>query len=365
MSLTQTRVNPPLNGETAAQYADRNGLKICSTWYGVACEMNLNTDDPHDDTENYNLVISASQTKAQPQPQPQQSNDLASIIAAAINPLLKQQEASISEEQIIGLIKRYGTAKEINIKVGDLPTVNVKGLVHNVFESIIEHAYCRQNIYLVGASGSGKSHICKQVAESLALEFSAISVGQQTTKNEFFGYMGVNGNYVTTEFRKRYEFGGVFLIDEIDAGNAGVLTSINSATSNGFCSFPDGMIKKHDDFICIAAANTFGNGANKMFVGRNVLDGATKNRFIFINMDYDKQLELSLYPKFAPVFHKLRECLKNEQVIISTRNIKDAEIFHSKFSAKYSQKEIVEKIVFAGIDSKYVAMCETILKAIK
>ena len=360
--MTKTKVVTPLNGESAQEYSVRNDLRLCSTWQGVLFELDIEPVDD-DDNECYLQLLSLSKGKT-PQPQPQ-SNDLATIIAAAINPLLKQQEATISEEQIIGLIKRYGTAKEVNITVGELPTVNIKGLVHNVFESIIEHAYCRQNIYLVGASGSGKSHICKQVAESLALEFSAISVGQQTTKNEFFGYMGVNGTYVTTEFRKRYELGGVFLIDEIDAGNAGVLTSINSATSNGFCSFPDGMVKKHDDFICVAAANTFGNGANKMFVGRNVLDGATKNRFIFINMDYDKQLELSLYPKFAPIFHKIRECLKNEQVIISTRNIKDAEIFHSKFSAKYSQKEIVEKIIFAGIDSKYIAMCETILKARK
>ena len=178
--MTKTKVVTPLNGESAQEYSVRNDLRLCSTWQGVLYELDIEPCDD-DDNECYLQLLSLAKGKTlQPQPQ---NNDLASIIAAAINPLLKQQEASISEEQIIGLIKRYGTAKEINITVGDLPTVNVKGLVHNVFESIIEHAYCRQNIYLVGASGSGKSHICKQVAESLALDFSAISVGQQTTKN--------------------------------------------------------------------------------------------------------------------------------------------------------------------------------------
>ena len=31
------------------------------------------------------------------------------------------------------------------------------------------------------------------------------------------GYMDANGNYVRTSFREAYEWGGVFLFDEIDA----------------------------------------------------------------------------------------------------------------------------------------------------
>jgi MoxR-like ATPase len=83
-------------------------------------------------------------------------------------------------------------------------------------------------------------------------------------------------------------------MDEIDAGNANVLIQVNAALSNGLCAFPDMMVKKHEDFVFIASANTYGNGANRQYVGRNQLDAATLDRFATIDWYVDEELEESL-----------------------------------------------------------------------
>jgi hypothetical protein len=85
----------------------------------------------------------------------------------------------------------------------------------------------------------------------------------------------------------------VFLGDECDAANAGVLTNINMVLANGQVALPEGMANKHEDFVPVFAGNTFGTGANRVYVGRNQLDAATLDRFAFIEWDYDEGLEAS------------------------------------------------------------------------
>jgi cobaltochelatase CobS len=52
------------------------------------------------------------------------------------------------------------------------------------------------------------------------------------------GYMDAHGKLVRTLLREAYEHGGVFLLDEIDAGNPGVLTVLNALLANGQVGFP-------------------------------------------------------------------------------------------------------------------------------
>lgn len=145
--------------------------------------------------------------------------------------------------------------------------------------------------FLVGPAGSGKTTVAENVAKKFNMNFYCMSVGNQTTKSDLLGFISATGNYVSTVFRTAFEEGGVFLLDEIDAGNSNVLTILNSALANGYCSFPDGMVKRHKDFCCIASGNTIGQGANKQYVGRNQLDGATLDRFTKIDWTYDEVLE--------------------------------------------------------------------------
>jgi MoxR-like ATPase len=56
------------------------------------------------------------------------------------------------------------------------------------------------------------------------------------------------------------------------------------------------MVKRHEDFILVATANTYGTGANAQYAGRNALDAATLDRFNTIQWDYDEDLEYSICP---------------------------------------------------------------------
>lgn len=118
----------------------------------------------------------------------------------------------------------------------------VKGLRHKALDNLIVMASQKIPVMLVGMAGTGKTHAATQVAEALGLNHYTMSVGVQTSKSDIIGYMHASGGYVPTLFRKAYEEGGVFLMDEIDAGNANVLIQVNAALSNGFCAFPDKMV---------------------------------------------------------------------------------------------------------------------------
>ena len=179
-----------------------------------------------------------------------------------------------------------------HISVGNRPEpVKIAGVLHNRFQDILQTVSAGVHAYLVGSAGTGKSTIGKQVADSLNVPFASKSVSGQTPESSLVGYMAGGGNYVGTEFRRIFEFGGVFLLDEVDNGNPNVLNVLNSALANDSMAFADGMVQRHKDFVAIATANTYGNGATAEYVGRNPIDKAFLNRFATIDIDIDERVE--------------------------------------------------------------------------
>jgi cobaltochelatase CobS len=152
----------------------------------------------------------------------------------------------------------------------------------------------RLPIWMYGEAGSGKTTAAGIVAKQKGLPFAFISVCPTSTQSQFLGYMDATGTYRRTIFRDVFENGGVFLFDEIDNGNPSILAVMNTALANGECAFPDGIIQRHKDCILMAAANTIGRGANSMYVGRNAIDAATLDRFVYIPWDIDENLESAL-----------------------------------------------------------------------
>jgi hypothetical protein len=98
----------------------------------------------------------------------------------------------------------------------------------------------------------------------------------------------------------RYEKGGLMLLDELDAADANATTYMNKAIANNSYTVEQRYLKpvckKHSGFVLIAACNTFGNGADAMYVGRNQLDAATVDRFKIgmVTMDYSRDVESSI-----------------------------------------------------------------------
>ena len=52
------------------------------------------------------------------------------------------------------------------------------------------------------------------------------------------------------------------------------------------------MVPRHEAFVFIAAGNTTGAGADMKFMGRNALDGATLDRFVFVFWEIDEDYEV-------------------------------------------------------------------------
>jgi hypothetical protein len=172
------------------------------------------------------------------------------------------------------------------------PVVTTAGKIqHAYFEALLRIVKARRNSWLCGPAGSGKTTSAHEVAILLGLPFYAKSVGPQVTESSLIGYTDANGKTVRTQLREAFEFGGVFLLDEVDAASPAVLVVINALLANGVASFPDAVVTKHPDFVLIAGANTIGLGADRQYVGRQQIDAATLDRFVLLDWPYDPRIE--------------------------------------------------------------------------
>jgi hypothetical protein len=219
-------------------------------------------------------------------------------IGAIVNDAMAPAIASFADVTVsLGELSETVARLQPKITHIHIPNRDIKimeGVQHHMFPKVLANISDGTPTYLVGEAGTGKSHIAEQVSQALGVAFSSKSCSSQSTESSLLGYMSATGDYVTTEFRKRFELGGVFLLDEVDNGNPNVLTVLNSALSNSFMAFPDGMVKRHDAFVLIATANTFGHGANAKYVGRNPLDEAFLNRFANLTITYDENIEQAM-----------------------------------------------------------------------
>lgn len=172
--------------------------------------------------------------------------------------------------------------------------VKLEGLQHEATPEVIQVASLNHPIMMVGPAGAGKTFIGEAVSKALALPFFITSTVFDT--HELLGFTDGMGNYHRTAFRDAFEHGGVWVADEIDAWDAAALLSINSALANGMVTFPDSRqpVKRHANFRMISTANTFGKGADRVYVGRNELDAASLDRYAVIEIDYDAALESHL-----------------------------------------------------------------------
>lgn len=245
---------------------------------------------------------------------------------------------------------------EVKLPSGEVRKLD--GVQHHNFNKVLLNLQCRVPTYLVGPAGTGKSTIAENASQALGLDFYSKSCSSQATESSLLGYMSATGQYVGTGFRTAFEFGGVYLLDEVDNGNANVLTVLNSALANTFMAFPDGMVKRHKDFVLVATANTFGHGATAEYVGRNPLDAAFLDRFASVVIGYDNDieeamlnavgLEPTLSAKWLNIVRMARKNVENYglRVVVSPRaTVNGAKLLKGD---AYTMKELVETVLLKG-----------------
>ena len=200
------------------------------------------------------------------------------------------------------LIKKNATIKQVNVIVNGGEPVKVEGFVHEKFELICKLAATGLPVLMVGPAGTGKTHLARQVAEALKRPFTYNSMSEGVTESHLVGrnLPQADGSFKfeCSPFVKTYSGGGVHLFDELDSADANVMTFLNAALANGHLSVPQAgqIFEKHKDTVLICAANTYGTGATRTYVGRNQLDAATLDRFACstVEVGYDKKLEESI-----------------------------------------------------------------------
>lgn len=307
-------------------------------------------------------------------------DDLVEMIAKRVTPKVKAMLDSKVDAKQVEAIAKTEVQKEVKnvaeklreefttkITINDVKTGEIKeleGLQHKQFVKLLALAQSRLNIYLFdaknGGPGSGKTSASEQVAKALGLKFHHISLNIQSQPSLILGYKTAHGDFVSTPFRDWYENGGVFLFDEMDNANGNFMTSLNTALANNTCAFPDGVVSRHVDAICIGAGNTTGMGASGMHSSRQVLDAATRERFVFLGWEYDEKLErkiaLAIHAKSEPWIAYIQSVRKTVaklgvKMIASPRaSIYGAEMMR-KQPGVFTPEEMADLSMFKGIDA--------------
>lgn len=231
--------------------------------------------------------------------------------------------------------------------------VTLKERVHPMFDKVLKLVVSGVNVMLVGPAGCGKTTLAHMIAKALKRKFGMLSCTSGASEAQLTGWLlpvSANGTftYVPSEFVRLYEEGNsLFLFDEFDAADPNMLLVINSALANGSLHVPqrhkEPLVERGEKMAMIAAANTYGSGADMIYAGRNQLDAATLDRFYVIEMDYDTALEIQIgEDKAVKWAHDLRRKVKEHRVrrVVSTRTIiKMSAALRAGFTFEESRKD--------------------------
>lgn len=260
--------------------------------------------------------------------------------AAEVESLKKQIEEA----------KNAGTGSVINVVVdGKKTTTKTQSVLDPNFENILHLVAAHENVYLYGPAGSGKNTIAEQIAEALGVEFYYQNT--LVTKFDVSGYKNAQGEYEETPFYKAWKNGGLFFADELDNSTAEAIIAINAALANGYYTFPNSgeKVAKHPDFYCIAAGNTNGQGATEEYCGRYQMDESSRDRFAFIEIDYNAKVEESICGGHLDILEfvrDLRSVAKSLQIklICGYRAISRLAKFYD-----LNTKFVLDSFIFKGI----------------
>ena len=192
-------------------------------------------------------------------------------------------------------IQKYRTSAPVTVQIKDVSgaTIATKNLgrVHAQLANLIVMSEAVRGVgmvYMVGEAGSFKSTAFKQLADALNKRHMVYTAGPMMTEIDIFGFRNANGDPVDPwGFADFYANGGLICIDEIGNGSPNGLTAFNGLTSNHEANFSAGMVAKSPDTYFVVADNTYGRGADPLYVGRNQLDAATLSRMVYLPWDTD------------------------------------------------------------------------------
>nr|DAZ23959.1 MAG TPA: ATPase-like protein [Caudoviricetes sp.] len=287
---------------------------------------------------------------------PQPSYTLEKLIAKSVAELSVSEVMKVARPFIDKYIAdTYGMIPKVIEVKSESGTRRVGGITHEKFSTILSLVNLNIPVFLSGPAGCGKNVICKQVADSLGIDFYFTNAVTQEYK--LTGFIDANGRYHETQFYKAFVNGGVFMLDEIDASSPEVLVILNAAIANKYFDFPTGRISAHENFRVVAAGNTFGTGADVEYTGRFQLDASSLDRFAIVEVSYDKAIEQAISggdKELVEFVGLLRSSIKKSglKFIVSYRAIERLR----KLKGVLDVKEAIKTSVIQGMSSDDVKL---------
>lgn len=247
----------------------------------------------------------AEPQQAEPQQQPAQAANDEGATVARVREIAREEAGKLDAAQMRTVQAAIAAAlanvapREIILKAAGSPDIHL-AQAHPMAPKIIALMRAGLNVLMVGPAGSGKSTLARMIADGLKLPFNGMSLSAGASEAMFFGRLLPTGEagrfeYHAPRFVHCYENAGVNFLDEMDAADGNLLVATNAATANGgfYCDmrFGNEYVKRHEHAYILAAANTFGTGADMVYSSREQLDGATLDRFYIVKVGYDAALE--------------------------------------------------------------------------
>lgn len=300
-------------------YDPNNGFKCVSSpeeralYSHLRSEYTENLDEAETEWTKTSRLFSKN-----PSPAPAPSKP--SGVGSKLEELLIKTIAEQSVEEIVKLakpqlekhiIETFGVLPQVHEVKTPTGTHEIKGVVHEKFDTVLNLVNADIPVFLTGAAGTGKNVICKQIAEAMGLNFYFTNA--VTQEYQLKGFIDANGTFHDTQFYKAFTEGGLFFLDEMDGSIPETLIILNAAIANRYFDFPTGKVEAHPNFRIIAAGNTVGTGADIEYTGRFQLDASSLDRFALIEIDYSPAIEKAVTNNnldlcsFARAFRQITE----------------------------------------------------------
>lgn len=207
-----------------------------------------------------------------------------------------------------------------------------------------------QNVLLKGPTGTGKTHLCKKVAEELELPMVRVNMNEMTTVEDFVGQFvpSEDGGFEWKDgvMVRLMKEGGLLVIDEINACPPEILFVLHSVLDFREITLTqkDGeVIEADEDFWVVGAMNPDYHGTKK-------LNEALNDRFrVQFEMDYDKRVERRIIEdenlrELAKKLRKMHKSATEEiRTPVSTRMLKQFEQNREIYGYKLAKQMFVNK----------------------
>ena len=282
-------------------------------------------------------------------------NIISENVASAVTPMIEEKIRSR-----VGALAG-SVPQELIVKIGD--TINNCGpaIRHRKFEKVLSAIVAGESIWLKGDAGTGKSFLCEQIAEALGAKYFCTG----TVLDEYAGLKGfvdANGIRHGTQFTHALDAAEqgnevIMVFDEADGSTPEILLAINNFLAGGVVECMGHAYRKLPNFHVVACGNTNGRGGDTRYT-RSIIDEATLDRFVFIEVDYDRSIELNVAggdEQLATFCRNLRESADRcgVQLLVTYRAI--ARML-SLMQVWGNRREVMMASVIRGMDASDVGV---------